>query len=222
MKKMNLKTLTLFILLTIVFSCNDKTAQDLKQKIDTGTKKLAQEIDTMVSSITKKDSLFDNVKVTKVDTSRLLPESLRSNINKIFSHYIDIKNELADNDSVDVKKHAKELIEAAVEAQDEVLKDIDKKWKFSSDKVQKITKQVEATNSLAKQRMMFSQLSDAMIELVKLYGLDNKTIYLLECKNSSEGGGRWLADSKDRDNPYYGKNDKSEDCVAVKEAWEFN
>lgn len=221
MKKLNLKILV-FVILLAVISCNDKTAQDVKQKIDTGTKKIAEKVDTLVSSISKKDSLFDNIKVVTVDTSRLLPETLRSKINEIFSHYIDIKNELANNDSADVIKHAKELIESAVSAQDDVLKDIDKKWKFSPDKVQKITKQVETTNSLSKQRTMFSQLSEAMIEMVKLYGLDNKTVYLLECKKTSEGGGRWLSDSKDRSNPYFGKNENTEDCLTVKEAWEFN
>lgn len=221
----NLKTAGFFILSIFLVSCSKQDQTTLKQKVDTTTSKIGKEIDTLVGSISKGDTLFEKVTITQVDTSNLLDEEVRGKINNIFDEYIDIKEALADNDSTLVQKNAKEMLDVIVIAQNEVGDNVDKKLKFTPGKIDKISKQIESAGSLDQQRAMFKELSSSMTEVIQKYGLSNKTIYQLECKDDASGkGGTWLADTKSSDNPYFGnvKDKDSVECAQVKNAWDFD
>lgn len=186
---------------------------------------------------TEKDSLFDNVKIVAADSASQnsasknemaedLKKKIRSNMNKIFSVYMDIKDELVDNDSVDAKKEAQELISTIMKAQTDVGEDnIGKKWKMSSEKVKTASDKIQAASTLSAQRTLFNTLTESMFEAIKEYGLDGKTIYQLSCASALSGnGGMWLEDSKDADNPYAGKSSKDIDtksCVKITGAWKY-
>ncbi|MBN8571445.1 MAG: DUF3347 domain-containing protein [Ignavibacteria bacterium] len=186
---------------------------------------------------TKQDSLFDNVKIVAADSTAQssaakkemtdeLRKKIRSNMNKVFSVYLDIKDELVDNDSVDAKKEAQELISTIMKAQTDVGEDnVGKKWRLSSEKIKTISDKIQSATTLSAQRTLFNTLTESMFEAIKEYGLDGKTVYQLSCASAnSNKGGMWLEDSKDADNPYAGKSSKEIDtraCVKITGAWKY-
>lgn len=195
----------------------------MQKEVDTATTKVVKELDTLVSSINPSDTIFDKVNVTIVDTAKLSSQSLRSTVNNIFGYYIDIKNELVDNDSIDSRTKAKEMMNVVLRSIEEVgPKNIDKNWKVSSTKVEKAAAEIESAVTLNQQRVLFAKLSTSVLEAVKTFGLNDKTIYQLNCNSALSGkGGSWLTDSKDSDNPYLGENADNK-CAKVVAAWEFN
>jgi len=186
---------------------------------------------------TKQDSLFDNIKVVAADSTAQssaakkemtdeLRKKIRSSMNKVFTVYLDIKDELVDNDSADAKKEAQELISTIMKEQTDIGGDnIGKKWRLSSEKIKNISDKIQAASTLTAQRTLFNSLTESMFEAIKEYGLDGKTVYQLSCASAlSNKGGMWLEDSKDADNPYAGKSSKEIDtrsCVKITGAWKY-
>ena len=186
---------------------------------------------------TLKDSLFDNVKVVAADSvaqssaskqemAEDMKKKIRNNMNKIFAVYLDIKDELTDNDSTDAKKDAQELMNTIMKAQTDVgEQNISKRWRLSSEKIKTESDKIQAATTLASQRTLFNTLTESMFEAIKEHGLDGKTVYQLTCSSALSGkGGMWLTDSKDSDNPYAGVTSKDIDsrgCVKITGAWKY-
>lgn len=216
----------LVILLSFTFfqSCSKKTEEDVKKNIDTASHKLGRELDTVVNKITNKDTLFDNAKVTKVDVSKLPKGDFRKRLNDIFGEYNDISGELAEDDPGEVNKQASQLKKALSNAQsDTAAGKIGPKWKTWVSSTEKIAADLEASKDLQKQRTIFADLSKSIEDMVRSFGLYNKTLYKLRCSNEPDK--IWLNDSKETDNPFVGEdkaNEKSKSCVQVVEAWKFD
>jgi hypothetical protein len=218
-----LKFLIVFVAVISFYSCSKQQQQNVQKEVDTATTTVKKEIDTLLSSINPSDTIFNNVKTTVVDTTKLSSVILRKNINDIFAYYIDIKDDLADNDSAGAKSEAKDMMSAVLASLETIgPKNLDKRWKVTSEKIERAASEIESANTLQQQRTLFDKLSKSIAEVIQVYGLEDKTIYQLNCSNALSGkGGMWLADSKDSDNPYTGKN-ASNECAKVIAAWEFN
>lgn len=231
-------TIRALLILTVIaafISCNkkteslkekiDSTASKIGKEIDTAATKLKQNIDTLVSS--KGDSLFKDANVTTADNSKLSSKQLRSKLNDVFTYYLQIRDELVENDAPEVQKKAKKFVETLHTSEAEGGSEVaDSKWKISASSIEKTAVDIENTNNIDKQRSSFNDLSDKMLEFIKSYGLSGKTVYLLECNKALGGkGGKWLSGSKNTDNPYYGEdkaNEKSTPCVKVIQGWKFD
>jgi len=228
-----IKVLVLIILLASFISCNkkteslkekiDSTATKIGKEIDTAASKLKQNIDTLISS--KGDSAFKNVTITTADNSKLASKQFRNKLNDAFTYYLHIRNELVEGDAPEAQKQARKLIDALHKSETEGGSEAtDSKWKSSASSIEKIAGDIEKTNNIDKQRSLFNDLTDKMLAFVKEYGLSGKTVYLMECNKALSGrGGKWLSDSKNIDNPYFGEdtNQKSINCVKVIEGWKF-
>jgi len=232
---------SLFLLLILISGCSETKQDPNYDKAVTENNK-RRAADTLLrvqrdSIETKKDSLFDNVKIVAADSvaktsaskeemTEDIKDKIRINMNKIFSVYIDIKDELTDNDSTDAKKEAQELMNTIMKAQTDVgQENISKRWRLSSDKIKTASDKIQAATTLASQRTLFNTLTQSMFEAIKEHGLDGKTVYQLTCASALSGnGGMWLTDSKDSDNPYAGVTSKdidSRSCVKITGAWKY-
>src|SRR4030095_16122611 len=222
--KTGLIFLAILLFFTFFQACSKKTEQEVKKNIDTASQKLGHELDTLVNKLSTKDTLFDNAKVVKVDNSKLPAGDFRKRLNDVFDHYNDIKDNLANDDSSGVSKHATELKKALANVQkDTASQKLGSKWKTWVSSVEKTATELETTKSLEKQRNAFSVLSSSMEEMVKNFGIYNETIYKMKC--ATMPGKTWLTDTKKINNPYSGKekaNGKSGQCAQVVEAWEFD
>lgn len=222
----------------IMYGCNKPTPDTQGSQSDnkSRTDSMTKATNNVLSE--RNDSLFDSFKLITPDSSKTSAAKIRrisedsydkinSNLKKIFSVYLDIKNELTDNDSTDAQKKARDFLTSLEASQREIGdKNLDKKWNFTADKIKKITNQIDSAVTLASQRTLFNKLSESMLDVIKEYGIEGKTVYQLTCSDALAGkGGLWLTDNKDADNPYYGKksNDtKSKSCIKIVNGWKFN
>jgi hypothetical protein len=122
---------------------------------------------------------------------------------KVYQAYLQLKDNLVETDGKAAKLSAGTLaqnlstIKGCTEATD-------------------LAKRIAATDDIKSQRIVFVQLSQDVIPLVK--GMNNKTgrVYVAYCPMADEGkGGYWLSAQKEIKNPYYGK--EMLECGEVKE-----
>jgi hypothetical protein len=211
-----------FFCLIILSSCTKDDRQEVKQSIDSASNTLNKELDTLVNTILNKDSIFENTATEKIGAAGIAGEDLRKKLNDIFDRYEDIKDELADDDTSGVQKVAVELQQAIIRAQRSAAADKpDSKWKLWLADIDKISAELTLAETLAEQRELFSALSNSVSSMITQFGLHNKTVYKITCSKINKS---WFTESKELDNPYYGKdeaNSKSVDCAQVDKGWEF-
>lgn len=160
--------------------------------------------------IVKSDSSNDRTNLQKENTSRILSE--------LFADYLLIKNSLSKNDSATAQVQALLFLEKVHSRSDTIDKNaMPGNWELFMKYAPEARSRIAASNSLTEQRFFFGILSNYMIELVKSYGMKNKTIYILQCSDKSiPGSGKWLSDFIDGKNPYLGPG--NENCIKVIES----
>jgi len=194
----NLMPLTLIIMIS--FSCSwDK--QSVNQEIDT----IKNKVSITVKEIISEDTLFKNVVMTEISVSDKVSKNLHDKLGDIFDHYLAIKDELAENDSVDSRKHANKLLDVVIKSSDDLNNKTDKNLKILGDNFMQYRKVIEKSKTLEGQRQWFSKLTASLTEAIQQYGIPNKTVYELNSLNSfSDNNNKWLTDSRDSDDPYIG------------------
>jgi len=214
------KIFATFLLFFIALSCTDKDKENVKKDVDTVKTSLQKDLDTLKNTLLPGDTLFKSVIVKEVIIPENVSKDLHDNLEDVFEHYIEIKEELADNDSIDSKKHAMEMLGVVTKAANKSGEEIDKSWNAEGTKIMKYQQIIESTNTLTEQREWFSKLSVSLSDAIQKYGLPGHTIYEVESITSSGGkNAKWLTDSKGGDNPYTGN--KNNDSVNVLRGWEF-
>jgi len=210
-----IQALTAILLLTFFYSCSKQEQPVVKKNTDTVSRNIPVKKDTVV--VKDNDSLFDNITVTGVKKSADASTDVQKKLDDIFDKYLEIKNELADNDSVDTRKQAAEMLDGIAKASTDLEKDVSAKWKLDEAKFMKYQKAINDATTLKEQREWFNKLTVTLTEVIQKYGLPGKTIYELSGKN-----GKWLVDSKDSEDPYTGDDeDNSTGNVKVVRAWDF-
>jgi hypothetical protein len=229
----------IFAGMVLFSSCKEETRQDIGEKLDTAVQKIGEGVDTLAQKLSDigVDSIFKDVKVTEVDTSGLAAESFRSKLNEVFNDYEDLKEALAENDTSDAVMQSNQLKKSLENVMDEDLSENQKtSWAKNKTNLEKSASEIASATTIANQRKSFAGLTNEMLNVIKAFGLHDKTIYHLECPGM--GGGSWLTDSRTTDNPYGGTpatetaaktgdttatdKDIKKECASVKEAWEFD
>lgn len=223
---MKFLTIASALLLIIFLSCKKEIQQDFKEKIDSASRTLGRDLDTLMNAALYNDSLYDNAPVEKIDTISLASKTFRKKLNGIFDEYSDIKDELVDDDTSGVIKQAEEFSRTLTKVQSEGASESPgTKWKLWVSSAEKIIADLKNTENLAKQRKIFADLSLTMETMIKSMGLNDKIVYKLFCSNVKEKNNFWLTDSKNNKNPYYGKdkaNEKSKPCIEILKAFKFD
>lgn len=217
---MNIKILlTVVMVCLFLTSCSEKQQQTVKKEMDTAAKDISKTIDTVSKKLSPGDSIFESVQVKEVTVKSPLPGDLNSKLEDVFEHYVEIKEELADNDSVDSKKHALALLETINKAAQETDVPLKKDWNKIGNKFNQYSTLIENSNTLKQQRELFAKLSAAMAGVIEQFGIPGKTVYRLRSDASPYGKNSiWLTDSKTSEDPYTGVDESK---VVVVDAWEF-
>jgi hypothetical protein len=209
------------ILLFFFFACSKKS-EDIKtgQQRDEQNAKTTEEVKEV-----DKDALFESVQVKRVDISTLTKEDLRKKLNDVYDQYSEIRDELSDDDQAGVKKQALKLRKTLLDTKTEAAAEgeYDNEWDNLVYSMETIALKMEMSKELADQRALFSELSTVMENMIKTFGVYDKTVYKLNCTTIPDK--LWLTDSKELKNPYYGKDgpgENDEKCIQVTEAWEFD
>jgi hypothetical protein len=211
----------------LIVSCSKRSMEDVTKKIDSTSKTLGRDVDTVVSKldtavkkVSGSDSLFDKVQVKDIDETKLNDKDFRKKLNDVFDEYVDIKEELEDNDTAGVNKEAKELKAALLRVQEgSASQPKEGKWKVWISGIERVAGEMETKRSLKEQRAAFRGLSSSIETMLKNNGLEGTTVYKISCPKSKEF---WFTSTKDSGNPYVGRDKTTEQCAEVVEAWKFD
>lgn len=121
-----------------------------------------------------------------------------SEIDEQFQHYIHLKTALVNSDTTEAQSGAKMLMENTGDG-----------------KLKEMLSKIVETNDIAVQRMVFSDVTSKMTELVDA-SISSGEVYKQYCPMAfNNQGGYWLSTEKEIRNPYFG--DKMLKCGKVAE-----
>lgn len=118
-----------------------------------------------------------------------------------YQHYLHIKTALVNSNTNEAQKGALLIIETMKQIKEE-------------EKLLKAANKIVESSDIQEQRKAFSQLSDAMINLVE-GNIKAGKIYKDFCPMALNGGAYWLSSEEEVRNPYFG--DKMLNCGSVNE-----
>ncbi|MBE2218859.1 MAG: DUF3347 domain-containing protein [Ignavibacteria bacterium] len=206
-------------------SCSKQDRREVKQTIDSASTTLGRDVDTLINTDLNKDSVFNSTAFEPNDPTKLKVKVFRSVLNDIFDNYIDIKDELENDDTADVVKQSEEMKKILMSAATSAAQyEKSTEWKNWLTTFEKINADLAGAKDLITQRKIFSEMSVSIENMITKFGVKGKDIYKLSCSRLKDRS-FWFTDSKDLDNPYYGKdktNEKNEKCVQVVKGWKFD
>ncbi|MDQ3020416.1 MAG: DUF3347 domain-containing protein [Bacteroidota bacterium] len=147
------------------------------------------------------------------DANNIEKENTRMILSEQFDNYLLIKNSLSDNDSISAQLHASQFLENLVNLSEKIDKsNLSGNWDLFIRYAPEAKSRIASSNTLSEQRFFFGIISNFIIDLVKVYGIENYTVHILHCKDKSIlGAGKWLSDANDGRNPFLGPG--NEDCI---------
>lgn len=130
-----------------------------------------------------------------------------SQLNAVYTKYLDVKNALVESDSKKAQVAAQNLSKSLSGADMSLLKDdAHMLWMDILGKLTKQTSAISSSASIDDQRAAFITLSDQMYKAVKNFGVTGKTVYYQFCPMANnDKGAYWLSENSDIRNPYYGQ-----------------
>lgn len=134
-------------------------------------------------------------------------------LNTLLKNYLNLKNELVGGNAVSTTKMAS-AFNASLEATNAKSMD-EATWKLYAPIKEKLVTSVQALlkeQTIAKQRELFADLSEQMIQLAKTTSLSDVELYIDYCPMKKAS---WLSAEKTIRNPYYGNMMLT--CGSVKE-----
>ncbi|MBS1517479.1 MAG: DUF3347 domain-containing protein [Bacteroidetes bacterium] len=158
----------------------------------------------------------------KFNSSEIAPLDKRILFNDFFRQYSGIKDALVYNDADGAGRKTLQLLDEMKSASDKITKENDDAlWKIFILNYESIRSKAESLKFITEQRFMFGEISRGIVNLIRHYGLHDKTVYLLEYRDDSlNANQQWLSDKRDARNPFIGKmNDTLH--TKVKEVWIF-
>lgn len=164
-----------------------------------------------------KDSTSNSTATTTTDDSDLkqvapsfanVDAKTASSMNEVVSHYLHVKNALANDNSQEAANGAKAMAGALGKIDHASL--ADDQMKLYTDVAESLKEHAQHTadnaNNIAHQREHFVMMSDDVHDLVKGFGTE-KPVYVDHCPMANKDkGANWLSETKEIiSNPYMGK-----------------
>jgi hypothetical protein len=129
--------------------------------------------------------------------------SVLTDTTKVYNAYLQVKDNLVKTDGKAAQKSADTLAQTLSTIK-------------GCTEAEELAKQMAATNDVKSQRILFLQVSQDVIPLVKGIKSPKAPIYVAYCPMANEGkGGYWLTAQKEIKNPYYGED--MLECGEIKE-----
>jgi hypothetical protein len=142
---------------------------------------------------------------------------LKSHVQALTAHYIELKDALVQTDAVQAKEVAAKLVGSLSAFVPEGLEGEQKEYYDAQlAKVQQHAEAIEQTGDVEKQREAFLGLTQGIYAFVKTFDASQDELYFQYCPMAfGDKGAGWISDKKEIRNPYFG--DKMLKCGKVKE-----
>ena len=150
--------------------------------------------------------------VAEVSESKVVVERLKVDVKfqhqlqKVVANYVALKDEFVLSSATNTNKIISQLKVSLYKVEMQLLKDptAHQTWMRFLKEITSNVKLMEASTGIKKQRTAFIQLSSAMIQSVKTFGI-NKKIYNQFCPMANDNkGANWLSFQENIKNPYFG------------------
>ena len=130
----------------------------------------------------------------------------KNQLQEVLASYLQIKNALIASDDKLVESKRGKLIAAINKVDMKQLKGAAHVyWMNEGKELLNLAKKFEAGEGLEMQRTHFSEFSNLLIQLTKVFGVESDTYYVQYCPMAeNKNGGYWLSLSQDINNPYFG------------------
>ncbi len=147
---------------------------------------------------------------------KVVDPKVTASVTEIVTHYLDLKNALANDNGGDAAAAGKEVVISLSKVDKSLLTSTQKKaYSDLADDAKENAEHIgENGGKIEHQREHFELLSKDVYDLVKTFG-GGQPLYKDFCPMYGDKGGAWLSETKEIKNPYFGK--KMLKCGSVKE-----
>ncbi|MEJ7610497.1 MAG: DUF3347 domain-containing protein [Ferruginibacter sp.] len=187
-------TLSLVIAVTALAACNNEKTTNSENK-------------------KQQDSIVNASKSTATGTA----DNTAASMKEMVGQYLQIKNALANDNGEEAATAGKAFVTSMGKMEKTTLSPEKLKiWEDLSDDAKEMAGHIGMNHGkIDHQREHFDMLSTDMYDMVKAFGTD-QTLYMSYCPMfNNNKGASWLSETKEIQNPYYGK--KMLTCGSVKE-----
>ncbi|MBK6264098.1 efflux RND transporter periplasmic adaptor subunit [Marivirga sp. S37H4] len=135
-----------------------------------------------------------------------VPEKFREQITEIAEEYFELKNKLVENDAEAARMQFSDIREAVNQVEMESLeKNTHDHWMQLKRDMLSAIEMMEAAKGIEEQRQHFVMLSDQVLEMTELFGLQKDKVYKQHCPMAFDNeGAYWLSEQEEILNPYFG------------------
>lgn len=151
-----------------------------------------------------------------VDNTIAVPDKFTEQLTDFVYQYLELNKSLVQSDFKLTQSNAKKL-ETSLNKIDMKLLDEEahNAWMEQFSNLKKHIGLLQIAKDIEKQREIFSDLSNQMIEIAETFGLKIETVYVAYCPMAlDDKGAFWLSEKEEINNPYFG--DKMLRCGEVK------
>ncbi len=135
-----------------------------------------------------------------------VPDKFKSQLTDLTKRYFDLKNALVKSDFNASKINAGKVSQSLKAVDMNLLDDkAHHQWMEKENQLRKSIEAIANAKEIEEQRKHFETLSDALIELVELFGLTIDMVYVQFCPMAfDDKGAYWLSEEEAILNPYFG------------------
>ena len=157
----------------------------------------------------------DYSKITRLES----PKAFQQQLKQVYDNYINLKDALVEDNSVQASSDAKKLISSFRKIDMKLLKgEVHKQWMTLEGHIQSSASSISKSSEIETQRDHFKKLSTHLIKAVQLFGVNEK-VYVEFCPMADDNNGAyWLSKEEQILNPYFG--DAMLKCGEVKQTIE--
>jgi Cu(I)/Ag(I) efflux system membrane fusion protein len=143
---------------------------------------------------------------SKMHERLLVSEGFQNQLKLVFNEYITLKNALVREDLKDVMRTSKRLLAFLSRVDVKLLekKEARNHWISLEKEIQLVATLISNTAQIKAQRNYFKQVSAAVINLVQIFGVNEKVFVLFCPMAGNNKGAYWLSKEEKVINPYFG------------------
>lgn len=133
--------------------------------------------------------------------------NFQNQLKKVYNDYIELKDELVKDDSNDVMKESKKLLDNLSKVDMKLLTDNDThlKWMNLEKEIKAAAISISNISDIKRQRNHFKHLSSNLISAVQLFGVNEKVFVEFCPMADNDNGAYWLSKEEKIFNPYFGE-----------------
>ena len=155
----------------------------------------------------KETALVKNDKHMNLNQRLNVSKEFQNQLKAVFNDYIHLKDALVKEDSKNVIKEAKKLVENLVKVDMKLLtaSKAHTHWMTLEKEIKNATNSISKTSNIKEQRNHFKHVSSYITNAIEVFGINEKVYHQFCPMADNNKGAYWLSKEEKVVNPYFGK-----------------